>query len=87
MQTTDPNLGPGRYTLITKSNKKATIRFGLKDDPVPDNAFGKNLERHHHVDLESAYTRMVLTPEFSNHRNQFLQHLEIDFEFAPRQWQ
>ena len=41
MQTTDPNLGPEQYTPITKSNKQATIKFGLKDDPVPDYALGK----------------------------------------------
>ena len=41
IQTMDPNLGPGRYTLITKSNKQAKIWFRMKDDTVPDYALGK----------------------------------------------
>jgi hypothetical protein len=41
MQTTDPNLGPGRYTLITKSSKQATLKFTWEDDPVPDYTLGK----------------------------------------------
>ncbi|KAI2505089.1 hypothetical protein MHU86_9365 [Fragilaria crotonensis] len=34
MHTTDESLGPGRYTLITKRRKDATIRYAIDDDPV-----------------------------------------------------